>query len=119
MKIIILVLAVLSAPAMAFFEMPETDFERVAAMQVSQSMGPVGGSGDILTSIVIIPATTSPGGVYISDGNDVSMSVFAGGATSVADLQPFTVPLRARSVNGAWKVSTGNNVSVIGVGKFK
>ena len=38
--------------------------------------------------------------------------------TLVADLTPIRVPLGLYSVQGAWQVTTGANVSVIAVGRF-
>jgi hypothetical protein len=67
--------------------------------------------------LLVIPATTSPGLVTILD-NATSIPVFVGGALSVSDLAPFFVPLGIKSVSGPWKVTTGANVSVIGVGSF-
>lgn len=96
-----------------------TDYETVAASQSDQVLGPVGGQGDILEALVIVPATTSPGAVQIKDGSGSAITVFTGGATSVADLKPFRIEIGARSRDGAWKVTTGANVSAIGVGKFK
>ncbi len=41
-----------------------------------------------------------------------------GGAYSVSDLRPFIVHLGLVSGSGAWKVTTGANVSAIGLGRF-
>lgn len=94
-----------------------SDYETVAASQTAQVLGATGAAGDFLVGLLIIPATTSPGSVAILD-NATSITVFTGGATSVADLQPFYLPLGMKSVSGAWKVTTGANVSCIGIGKF-
>lgn len=94
------------------------EYETVAAGQTAQVLGATGAVGDYLEGIVIIPGTTSPGAVTILD-NATSITIFAGGATSVADLKPFYVPLGMKSVSGAWKITTGANVSVIGIGNFK
>jgi hypothetical protein len=64
----------------------------------------------------ILPATTSPGSVLLL--KPISMTVFAGGAGSVSNLVPFFVPLGMIRVSGAWKVTTGARVSVIGIGNF-
>lgn len=102
------------------FVMPAADsYETVAASQTAQKMGANGVLGDLLIGVVIVPATTSPGAVAIKDGASSAITVFAGGATSVADLKPFFVPVGARSVAGAWQITTGANVSAIGVGKFR
>lgn len=96
-----------------------TDYEAVAASQTDQVMGPVGGIGDILQRVIIVPGTTSPGEVLIQDGDGTAISIFKGGATSVADLSTIVVEIGARSRVGAWSITTGANVTAIGVGKFK
>jgi hypothetical protein len=93
------------------------EYETVAASQTAQVLGATGAAGDYLSGLLVIPATTSPGLVTVLDGA-TSIPVFVGGATSVADLKPFFVNIAAISVSGAWKVTTGANVSVIGIGNF-
>lgn len=93
-------------------------YETVAASQTDQVLGGNGAAGNIISKLIIVPATTTPGAVSIKDGGGSSITVFTGGATSVADLAPITVLLDAVSTSGAWKVTTGANVSVIAVGKF-
>lgn len=83
----------------------------------TQLCGASGLEGDVLTALVIIPGTTSPGHVQIEDGA-TTITVFAGGATSVADLKPFTVTLAARAKGAGWSVITGANVTAIAVGNF-
>lgn len=92
-------------------------YETVAASQTAQVLGVTGGAGDYLLGILVIPATTSPGNVLLLDGA-VSITVFAGGASSVSNLVPFFIPIGAISQTGAWKITTGANVSCIGVGWF-
>lgn len=92
-------------------------YETVAASQTGQVIGPTGGKGDYISHLIVIPATTSPGNVLLLD-NATSITVFTGGASSVTNLVPFMVPLGMKSVSGAWKVTTGANVSVIAVGDF-
>lgn len=96
---------------------PKSDYETVAASQTAQVLGAGGTIGDYLMGLLIVPATTSPGTVAILD-NATSITVFTGGASSVSNLVPFFVPLGLVSVNGAWKITTGANVSVIAVGAF-
>lgn len=93
-------------------------YETVAASQTDQVLGVNGAAGNILARLLIVPATTSPGAVSIKDGGGSSITVFTGGATSVADLTPIPIELNAISTAGAWKVTTGANVSVIAVGTF-
>ncbi len=94
------------------------EYETVAASQTDQPMGATGATGDFLASVLIIPATTSPGAVSIKDGAGSAITIFTGGATSVADLKPFSVPIGAKSLAGAWKITTGAAVSAIGFGDF-
>lgn len=93
------------------------DYSTVAASQTAQVLGATGATGDYLTGILVIPATTSPGAISLLD-NATSITVFTGGASSVSNLVPFTIPVGAASKNGAWKITTGANVSCIAVGKF-
>jgi hypothetical protein len=81
------------------------------------SGGTTGATGDYLSHCVIQPATTSPGAVTIAD-NSTTIFSFAGGASSVSNLVPFTIPAGAVSKSGGWKVTTGANVSLACVGKF-
>jgi hypothetical protein len=92
-------------------------YETVAASQTAQVLGGSGATGDYISHLLVIPATTSPGNVLLLD-NATSITVFTGGSSSVTTLHPFTIDLRMVSASGAWKVTTGSNVSVIGVGKF-
>lgn len=78
----------------------------------------VGGVGDYLYGVEVFPGTTSPSSVTISDGATV-IATFAGGATSVASLVPFFILIDAKSINGAWKVTTGaSNVTAVATGEF-
>jgi hypothetical protein len=95
-----------------------TEYETVAASQTTQALGATGATGDLLTGVLIIPATTSPGAVAIKDGAGTAITVFAGGAASVSTLHPFFIPLGIRSGAGAWQITTGANVSVIAAGNF-
>lgn len=93
-------------------------YETVAASATAQVMGGTGAIGDYLAGVLIIPATTSPGAVSVTDGTGSAVTIFPGGALSVADLKPFFVPFGANSTTGPWKITTGANVSAIGYGLF-
>ena len=93
------------------------EYETVAASATAQVIGATGAAGDVINGILVIPATTSPGNVLLLDGA-TSITVFTGGATSVADLKPFFIELGLTSVSGAWKITTGAAVSCIGIGNF-
>lgn len=98
-------------------QFPGSEYETVAASQTDQAIGATGATGDLISGILVIPATTSPGAVSIKDGA-TSITVFAGGASSVSNLVPFFVALGIRSKTGAWAVTSGANVSAIAVGDF-
>ncbi|MEI6424118.1 MAG: hypothetical protein WCP55_18020 [Lentisphaerota bacterium] len=92
------------------------DYESVAKSQTTQSLGPVGAKGDILERLIIIPETTGAGTVAIKDGSGTAVNVFVAG--TLADLRPIVIDVGARSMLGAWQVTTGDNVHVIAVGQF-
>lgn len=95
---------------------PPSNYETVAASQTAQALGATGATGDYIDKLIIIPATTAPGVVTLLD-NATSIAIWLGGTVG-ADLKPFVIELGMKSVSGAWKVTTGANVSVIGVGRF-
>lgn len=94
-----------------------SEYETVAAGASAQTIGPTGATGDYLDQLLAVPASVSPGGIWIID-NTTSINVFAGGTNAVATLHPFPIPIHAKSVSGAWKVSTGTSISVIAFGNF-
>jgi hypothetical protein len=113
---------VLTMPTTTVTNTPLTNFgageyETVAAGQTAQTLGATGATGDFISGILVVPATTSPGNVLLLD-NATSITVFTGGASSVSNLVPFFIPLGMISVSGAWKITTGSNVSCIGIGNF-
>lgn len=95
------------------------EYEDVAASQTDQVIGTDENvsPGQHLSHVVIFPATTSPGAVTLTDGGTAKV-IFPGGADSVSNLVPFTVYLGCDSKNGAWKITTGTNVSARAVGDF-
>lgn len=99
------------------FEVNNGEYETVAASQTAQVLGATGAAGDVIDGILVIPATTSPGVVTLLDGA-TSIPLFVGGASSVSNLVPFMIPLGLVSKVGAWKLTTGADVSCIGIGKF-
>lgn len=93
-------------------------YEAVAASATNQTLGATGGAADYLEAVLIVPATTSPGAVAIKDGSNGAITIFTGGSSSTSDLAPIYVPLAMISTSGAWQVTTGINVSAIGIGNF-
>jgi hypothetical protein len=90
----------------------------VAASQTAQVLqSATGATGDYVSGVLVIPASTSPGNVLLLD-NVTSITIFTGGATSVSNLVPFFIPLGAVSRSGAWKLTTGSSVSCVAIGKF-
>lgn len=89
----------------------------VAASQTGFVLGISAGIGDYVSHVIINPASTSPGNVILIDGA-MSYTLFPGGSTSVADQAPIVIPVQCCSVFGAWKITTGANVSVLAVGIF-
>lgn len=101
--------------------LPATPYETVAASQTAQALGATGATGDYLSHCVIYPVTTSPGVVTVFDNASAAganVIAFAGGATSVSNLTPISVPVGSISTAGAWKVTTGANVIVTCYGNF-
>lgn len=102
------------------------DYVTVAASQTKQQIGSATATGHtpgnqgVIRSITIVPATTSPGSVTLYDSSSgTAIPIFTGGATSVADLKPFTVLLEGmRAQAGPWCVTTGANVSAIVCGRL-
>jgi hypothetical protein len=81
------------------------------------SGGGGGATGDYLSHCTVIPTTVSPGVFTITD-NATAIYSFPGGASSLSNLVPFTIPVGAKSSSGAWKVTTGAGLSIVCVGKF-
>ncbi len=90
-------------------------YETVAASQTAQAMGATGATGDYLSHVIIQPVTTAAGAVSILD-NATTIFLFTSGTLS--DLRPIVVPIGCFSVSGAWKITTGSNVTAIGIGNF-
>ena len=94
-------------------------YQTIAASQTAQVLQTsTGATGDYLSHCTIVPATTAPGVVTILDNATAIYSYPGGGTTALLSLIPFTIPVGAVSTSGAWKVTTGANVSVVCVGKF-
>jgi hypothetical protein len=98
------------------------EYETVAASQTDQVLGATGGVGDYLRGLLIIPGVAAAGTVSIKDGNGSAITLFAGGGvTPLPSLVPVFVPLGMRAKNATtpgWKVTTGADVTAIGVGNF-
>ncbi len=82
------------------------------------SGGGGGATGDYLSHVIVVPATVGCGVVTITDNATAIVSFPGGGTSALSNLVPFTIPVGAVSSSGAWKMTTGANVSVVAVGKF-
>lgn len=91
----------------------EFPYETVAASQTAQVLGGTGAKGDYLHAIVAVVATAATSTISILDGA-TSISLMAANTP----IGTYVIPLGLRSANGAWSVTTGAGVSVIGVGRF-
>lgn len=90
-------------------------YELVAANQANQIMGSAGATGDTIDGIWIFPTTTTPGVVTVLDD---AVQVWSMSGVTLNSTMPIFVPLNLRSVNGAWKVTTGASVSVLAFGQW-
>jgi hypothetical protein len=97
-------------------------YQAVAASQTATVLQTsTGAIGDYLSHCDIYPTSTSPGVVTVFDNANAAATnviAFPGGASSISNLVPFAIPVGAISTAGAWKVTTGANVSVVCYGKF-
>lgn len=89
-------------------------YEAVAAGQTAQVFGSTGAVGDYLSHVIFQPAAVGAGTSTILDGTTVIFTVTAG---TLMDLRPIIVPVGSRSVNGAWKITTGANMAATAHGK--
>lgn len=95
-------------------------YETVAKSQTAQAIGATGAIGDVIKRIVIVPETTGAGTVTLIDGpanSAITTNLIVAG--TLADLTPIVMDLDIASVVvGGWKITTGDNVHVIAIGKF-
>lgn len=91
----------------------------IAASSTASTLGSttIGGGalGDFIAGLLIVPEALTAGNIALLDSTS-SINIFVSG--TLADLTPIWLPLGIRSVNGAWKITTGANVHVRAVGKF-
>ena len=90
-----------------------TFYETVAASQTAQVLGVTGAAGDTLMRLIITVTTSATSQVTLLDGATSYIIVPA-----VTPVGVYQIDINAVSVNGAWKVTTGAGVSVMGVGNF-
>lgn len=104
------------APAASLSTTPAgMQYETVAASQTAQVFGGAGAIGDYMSHVIIQPLTTAAGTCTVLDNATVIFTFTTG---TLSDLRPIVVPFGCFSVSGAFKGTTGANVTMIGVGNF-
>lgn len=93
-------------------------YETVAASQSNQVMGSTGAVGDYLSHVIVSPGTAGCGVVTIFDNATTIVAFPGGGTTALSNLIPFIIPVGITSTSGAWKITTGANVTCTAVGRF-
>lgn len=88
-------------------------YEAVAASQTDQALGATGATGDYLHRLLISVTTASTASVTLKDG---STTIFA--TPAATPIGVYSIEVNAVSRNGAWTVTTGSNVTAVGVGVF-
>ena len=96
--------------AAATFALP---YEHVAASQTGQVLGSTGATGDYLHRLIITVSTGLTGTVSLLDNTTSHVLVAANSAIGV-----YSVEVNTKSVNGAWKVTTGAGAEVLAIGNF-
>lgn len=94
------------------------EYETVAASQTNQVMGATGAAGDFLSHVIVSPGTAGCGVVTILDNATTIVAFAGGGTTALSNLIPFIIPVGITSTSGAWKITTGANVTCVAVGNF-
>ena len=90
-------------------------YEKVAASQTAQVLGGSGAIGDELHRLIISVNTVATATVTILD-NAVSIPILTGHADLLEGV--YSIEIGAKSVSGAWKVTTGAGATVLAVGEF-
>jgi hypothetical protein len=88
-------------------------YETVAASQTDQALGTTGATGDYLHRLLISVTTASTASVTLKDG---STTIFT--TPAATPIGVYSIEVNAVSRNGAWNVTTGSNVTAVGVGVF-
>lgn len=101
---------------MQFSPLSSNTYNTVAAGQSTQVLGPVGATGDYLDTVTLIPATATAAGSAIIDGSTTVISTTTAIGYPVGNV--VTIPVKAYSKTGPWKITTGANTTAFATGKF-
>ena len=88
-------------------------YEHVAASATAQVLGATGAAGDYLHRLIITVSTAATSTVSLLDNNASHVLLAANSAIGV-----YSVEVNSKSVNGAWKVTTGAGAEVLAIGNF-
>ena len=88
-------------------------YEHVAASQTNHVLGTTGAVGDYLHRLIITVTTAATGTVSLLDNTTSHVLVAANSAIGV-----YSVEVNTKSVNGAWKITTGAGAEVLAMGNF-
>ena len=88
-------------------------YETVAASQTDQVLGGTGAVGDYVHRLLVAVATAATSTVTLKDGATTVLSIPANTPIGV-----YSVEVNAVSRSGAWNVTTGAGVTVVGIGQF-
>lgn len=89
------------------------DYEAVAASATDQVLGGTGGKGDILERLIVTVATAATAATSVKDGTN-SIPIIPTNAA----IGTYVVEIGAKSIVGAWKVTTAAGATVLAVGQF-
>lgn len=103
----------------SMFIFAEADPYAICPGNATTVLGGNGTIGDVLKSIVMLPAIVNPGNVTVKDGNTSIQVYTALGNLATGVPVNFTLGTSGiPSANGAWSVVAPVSVTVIAVGKF-
>ena len=88
-------------------------YEHVAASQTAQVLGATGAAGDYLHRLIITVSTAATSTISLLDNTTSHTLVAANTAIGV-----YSVEVNTKSVNGAWKITTGAGAEVVAIGNF-
>lgn len=88
-------------------------YEHVAASATAQVLGATGAAGDYLHRLIITVSATATSTVSLLDNNASHVLLAANSAIGV-----YSVEVNSKSVNGAWKITTGAGAEVLAIGNF-
>lgn len=88
-------------------------YEHVGASQTAHVLGSTGATGDYLHRLIITVSTAATSTVALLDNTSSHTLLAANSAIGV-----YSVEVNSKSVNGAWKVTTGAGAEVLAIGNF-